>query len=253
MKKLFCCAFFTVMFLVGAFSTELSAEDRKPSWAVDATAGLFSDYMWRGFNLYDGTSIQPALNVAYSSAWGETTGNLWMHLSGENDNGPEKFTELDATISHAITFEPVTVKVGAVWYTYPDDDDNIDNTGEFFGSVSLDDGEYNSLITLSPTLSVYHDYDEYDAQYYELGLSHKFESDTMGKGFAFTPYVAVGFASNAEKYYADNGIVQATYGVAFEANVGDVVVAPSINRTSELDDNAKSEFWFGTNFTYSFQ
>lgn len=245
-------SFLAVLSLLAVSISSAQAEESKGPWAVDASVGLFSDYMWRGFNLYDGTSIQPALNVAYDSDWGQTSGNLWMHLSGENDNGPEKFTELDATIAHAITFEPLTLKVGAVWYTYPDDDDNIDNTGEFFGVVSLDDSELNGVFTLSPTVSVYHDYDEYDAQYYELGLSHAFATDALGEGFEVTPFVAFGFASNAEKYYADDGVVQATYGVSLNAQVGDLAVVPTIARTSEMDDNAKSEFWFGTNFTYSF-
>lgn len=224
--------------------------DEEKAWALDLAVGTFSDYMFRGFNLYDGTSIQPSATLSWNTGYGTVSGNLWMHLSGEGDRQEEKFTELDETIAYQTSWDPVTLKVGHVWYTYPADSDDITESAEFFATAVIDDSSFNPLLPLSPTLSVYHDYDAFDAQYYELGLSHAFTWDALGEGFNFTPFVAFGFASSAEGVYTENGLVQVTCGTSFTAQIGDVAVVPSLNYTFESDDSAVNEFWTGVSFAY---
>ena len=228
------------------------ADGESKPWSVNAATAVFSDYMFRGFNLYDGTSIQPSVGAKYDTGMGTVGGSLWMHLSGEGDRQEEKFTELDETLTYSVAFGPATVQVGNVWYTYPDDTDAIKDSAEVFGVLSVDDSEFNSVFTLTPTLSVYHDYREYDAQYYELGISHPLTPKWLGEGFNVTPFAAFGFASNAEKVYNDNGLVQITWGLSSTVPLGIFSLTPSVNYTHKIDDATVNELWFGTTLAVSF-
>ena len=223
----------------------IKAEEEAKPWHVDTSVSFLSDYMFRGFNLYPGSSIQPSITGGYDTGYGEVSANLWMHISAEGGgtDKPEPFTEIDETLRYTYATEEMAFSVGLAWYTYPDSDDDIASTGEAFASIA-----FNGLV--NPVFSVYHDYDEFDAQYYELGFSHTFEE--VADGVSLTPYVGFGFASNSEKLYADDGFVQTTTGLSLSVPVGEVSLVPSVNYTFEADDNAVNQFWFGFAVNYSF-
>jgi hypothetical protein len=227
-----------------------TAEESESPFSVDFNTYIASDYMFRGQNLYDGTSVQPSVGVNYDSDFGTLSALGWAHFSAEGDRQEEKFTEVDATLSYSYTFDPLTVSIGNSWYTYPRSKDEIDNTAEAFITLIFDDTEYSPFL-LTPTVSVFHDYEEFDNQYYELGLSHTFEVGSDANPFVFTPFAAFGFASNAEKIYEDNGLVQITWGVSWEFESGDVSVVPNLSYTHKIDDNTVNEFWFGLSFGFS--
>jgi Bacterial protein of unknown function (Gcw_chp) len=221
------------------------AEEAEKSWRVDTSIGVFSDYMFRGTNLYSGSSIQPSVTGTYNLGFGEISGNLWMHLSGEGGGAgkPEPYTELDETLRYTYSAEDYVFSTGFAWYTYPDSSDNIHSTNEVFVSFAV-----NTLLT--PRLTAFHDYDEYDAQYYELGLSHKFEKILADA--SLTPYTGFGFASNAEKLYAEDGLVQVTVGTSLSIPLENFSIVPNINYTFESDSAAVNQLWFGTSLNYSF-
>ena len=233
--------------LLAAFSTTpvRAEETTEQPWGVETSVDVFSDYMFRGLNLYPGSSIQPQVTGSYTTEFGTLSGNVWAHLSAEGGDaeGVDAFTEIDGTLSYTYDAEAFSFSVGHIWYTFPDDDDDIDDTAEVFGSLTL-----NTL--LSPTLTVYHDYDEFDTQYYELGLSHTFEA--IAGEASLTPEVEFGFGTDTEKVYADNGFIQSTVGLSLDVPVGDLSVTPNVHYTFEADDNAVNEFWFGTALGYSF-
>lgn len=232
--------------LIALSSPTIASAEQDRSVTVDTSVAVLTDYMFRGFNLYDGTSIQPSTNLNYKTEVGTFTGGLWFHLPGEGDRQSEKFTELDATLKYAHSIGPVAFTIGNVWYTYPNEGDNeILDTAEMFATVS-----YDTLFT--PTLSFYHDWDEFDAQYYEFGLSHKLTAETLGEGFNVTPFVAFGFASSADNVYDDDGLVHVTYGMYSTVSLGDITLTPSVNYTSKVDDATVNEFWAGISFAYSF-
>ena len=236
----------TVMLVMIFMFPQVSPANAQDSnWSFNLSSGFYSDYMFRGFNLYDGVSIQPSATVAHSfGEFGVLSGNVWAHLSAEGDRQDEKFTEVDYTLNYSVSLGILELGVGHIWFTFPRDDDMISDTAEFFGSLSVD-------TFLNPSLSVYHDYQDFDAQYYELGLSHTLECSYLGEGFNITPFVNFGFASNAEKVYEDSsGLVQVTYGAYFDLALGDIAVSPSLNYTSQVDDATQNEFWIGVAFNY---
>lgn len=229
------------LFTVGAFAEEAASK----RWTVDTSAALYNVYMFRGQKLFDAQSLQPSLTGNYDTGMGIVSGNLWMHLSGSNDNDPERFTELDETIKYSNTFGDFGFAVGNVWYTYPDSSDDIDSSKEVFASLS-----HNSFFT--PTLSFYHDYDLYDTNYFELGFSHAFEEIAQGSDATLTPFAAFGFASNAEKIYEDDGLEFVNVGATLTAPIGAASIAPTINYSFKVDDNTINQLWFGVAINYSF-
>jgi hypothetical protein len=238
-----------VMVGISSFAVPAQSEDAAPGsdLKVDLAAGFFTDYMFRGFTMYDGAVVQPSIKASYDlKELGSVSASAWSSIVAESNRKANSFTEVDYTLSWTKQFGDISVSLGHIWYTYPyDKADVFPATEEFFGSVA-----YNTLLT--PTLTVYHDYDAFDAQYYELGLSHRIESAALGEGFNVTPFAALGFASNAEKVYHDDGLVQVTTGVSSELHLGDIVVTPSLNYTFESDQNLVNNFWSGVNFAYSF-
>lgn len=225
------------------------AEEAEKALTLDNSVAFLTDYMFRGFNLYDGTSIQPTTTLSFDTGFGVISGNLWMHLSAEGDRQAEKFTELDETISYAYTFGSLTAKTGFLWYTYPNSDDDINDTSEFFAGLSLDDSEM-SPFSLSPSLTYYRDYREFLTSYFELTLSHEIETDAVGKGFNVTPYVTLGF-NDGGAVYEDDGLEFIATGVSFAATLGDISLTPSLNYSFEIDDATTNEFWVSVAFGYS--
>ena len=224
-------------------TSAVADEPEESAFAVDFAVDFYSDYMFRGQNLYPGTSIQPS--IAPSISLGDL-GNLsaltWFHFSGDGrTNGVDEFFEYDQTFSYDYTYDLVTLSVGHVWYTYPEDE--IATTAEIIGTVSVD-------TVLSPTLAFYHDYREFDSEYYELTLSHKFSFEKAVD--SVTPFVNVGFATNAEKIYGeDDGYVQTTFGVSAEVPLGPVVVQPRIAYTDGDAQLTVDEFFMGFSVVYS--
>lgn len=222
------------------------ADSPEKAWEVTLSSDFMSDYMFRGFNFHDGACIQPSIGATYALGdIGLLGGNVWAHLPAEGDHQDEKFTELDHTLRYDMEFGPVSFGVGHLWYTYPRDSDDIENTAEYFASVSLD-------TILKPYLAFYNDYDLFDAQYYLLGFSHTLNWAVLGDGFNVTPYVDFGFGSNAEKVYSDDsGLMHVTYGMSFALALGDISVTPKLSYTSAVDDATVNEFSLGISFIYS--
>jgi hypothetical protein len=229
------------------FGTNVIADDKSPL-SGSAAVAFNSDYMFRGFQNYDGTSIQPTGTVNYDTGMGTLSGSVWAHISAESNQQQDKLTEVDYTATYTFALENTTLKLGHIWYTYPEDRDGVFvDTKEFYGTVAFNDAEWNPLISLNPSLTVYNDYDFLNGgQYYELSFSHLFEFGAGDKAWNLTPYVTFGFASNSEKIYANNGLVQTTLGASTTIPWGELTVTPSVNYTAESDDNTRNEFWFGT-------
>jgi hypothetical protein len=218
------------------------AEDEK-AWSVDTSVGLFSDYMWRGFNLFNGASIQPSVGVNYDTGYGVVTGSGWMHISADQESGVERFTETDYTLKYSIDVDKFSLSAGNIWYRYMSG--NVVQTEELFASVAYD------CEMLNPVFTAYRDTGAFENWYYEATISHEF-GGILGSEATLTPYSTFGFASNAEKVYADSGLAQVTVGAALAMDVGPLTVAPNANYTFESDDNTVNNFWVGTNFSYSF-
>lgn len=223
--------------------TATAEEDKKP-WSVDTSVGLYSSYMWRGFRLYDGLSIQPSVTGSVDTGYGTLSANGWMHLTGDSHKRSERFTEFDGTLKYENQFGPVTIGAGHIWYVYSDYGDGTENPNseEFFGTVAVD-------VPLTPTLTVYEDYDLTDSQFYELAVSHEFA--VFGDETAITPYASFGFASNGGGYKKE-GLEEVTIGASTSLPFGPLSFDPTVNYTFAVDEYAVNQLWAGLVLSYSF-
>lgn len=244
-KRVITLGLASAAFLVFA-GTAIAEEQNESPLELTLSTDVVSDYVFRGTNVFEGTAFQPFAGLTYALSEEDAIGgSIWGHIPGESGhrNGT-KFVETDYTLSYEHSFGPFSVGAGHVWYLYPDDgDEDLEETAEFFGSIGLD-------TFLSPRFAIYEDYDAFDMQYYELSLSQRLGGEEAGE-LNLTPYVNFGFASNAEKAYDENGLVQVTTGVATDLKAGDLVITPSFHQTFKIDDATVNEFWFKVGIAYS--
>jgi hypothetical protein len=135
------------------------------------TSDYYSKYIWRGQVLSNKSVLQPAMSA---SAYG-TTLSVWGNMNLTNsdkivpDNGGE-FSEFDFTLDYTAAVpgvENLNFSAGAIYYRFPNQ--AYHPTAEVYGGLSLSDG------ILSPSIKLYHDVDEIDGTYIQLGLGHTFE------------------------------------------------------------------------------
>lgn len=225
-------------------SVVVAEEAAQGPWSANLDVGLFTDYMFRGQNLYDGFSIQPAARISYDLGdYGSISNSVWMHLSGDPHEPPNKYTELDEVITYDVDFDGVSFAAGVLWYTYPGYSDEIASTREYSAVLSFD-------APLNPVVSFFHDDKEFKAQYYEIAFSESFDGGLFDSEISITPFAAFGFVTNAEGLYENNGFVQSTIGVSLDIPVGPVAMKPTVNYTFESDSTVDDGFWGGLTLSY---
>lgn len=226
-----------------------SDEDDYQNWGLQVSAGVYSDYMFRGKTVYRGTSIQPSVTGWYDfEELGALSFNVWSHVSGETTEPPEKFTELDTTFSYDVTLlDYVNFSAGFIMYRFPGESGRISDTNEYYLGIGAN-------IIGNPTITFYNDFDIGRYQYATLSFRESFDIEEVADGFVLTPYTAFGFAFNANDgpvFYFDNGLVHVDVGVLADIPLWRFILTPSLNYTFEADDGANNEFWFGLELSYS--
>jgi hypothetical protein len=141
----------------------------EPAVTGTATVGVFSKYIFRGYELSRGSIVvQPALTLNYdgfsASYWGNVDTNEdeagtqnWV----PDRPGKKSFNESDLTLSYSRSFGKLGLTGGYIYYGTK----YADETEELFVSAS-----YDTL--LKPTIAVYRDITAYPGTYINLALSH---------------------------------------------------------------------------------
>lgn len=237
-------------FLVGATaSTALAAESENPS--LDLSIGLYSKYVWRGYELSkDSIVVQPSLTASYEgfgfNLWGNLDTDQSLDIYSENG---ANWNETDMTVSYDGSYGMMGYTLGYIYYGL----EGAKDSQEVYGSVCLD-------TLLSPTLTVYREFSNYPGWYTTLGISHSFAlSDKVSLDLgAQASYLVVDDAStladpgNSGDAYSDfhDGLISAAvtipvtqyvtvtpelyYSFALNSTASDVMKASS---ASGHDDN----------------
>ncbi|MFA7535645.1 MAG: hypothetical protein WCY68_06125 [Desulfuromonadales bacterium] len=135
----------------------------------DVYVSVFSDYIWRGFDLTgeDNFVIQPGADVSV----GSFTVSWWGNFS-ENTG---EMNEVDLTLDYRLDInDRIAVSFGNILY----DIDGATDTHEIYAGLGV-----NAL--LSPSLFLYYDYDEFDGNIFAvLSIGHSFDvTDSLGLNF----------------------------------------------------------------------
>jgi hypothetical protein len=141
------------------------AEEEKPT--ADLSVSALSKYVWRGFELSkDSIVLQPSMTVGYKgfgfNLWGNLDTDQHEFVAVENENS-SSWTETDMTLSYDASCSFADYGVGYIYYAV----EGYPNTQEIYASATL-------KTLLSPSLTIYRDYDALPGWYLTVGISHSF-------------------------------------------------------------------------------
>ena len=234
---------FTVAALILAVATVATITPAQAFEAsADAYIGVYSKYLWRGFDLSedDDFVVQPGADVSV----GGFTMSWWANISEDTGNMNEVDWVLDYSTDLSDMF---SLSVGNIFY----DVDGVEDTNELYVSGTVN-------VLLSPALTVYYDYDEFKTVYTTLGVSHGFDfSEQLSLGLGATAsYLADdedGFGTDDDWFH--NLELSASVDYAATENIG---VSLSALFSTPLSDEAEDitgiddEGTVGINVTYAF-
>lgn len=218
-------------------SSSLTAEE---TFGLQSSAALVSDYVWRGYNLYDGLAVQPTLTGTMTNDFWGGSNTVYAEVAGlwslEGEEEPDKFSEIDFSLGNEYTIEDLTLSGGISWYRYPDPSDVFDPSSEIYVAFSYE-------TYLNPHLTASHDYKRYDGTTIEGILSESLHLGHLGGEVSLVPSVHTVFAAKAPKLYNNNGLTAITYGVSVSFEYNTMVVEPGIFNTRSHDDWTDNEWW----------
>jgi hypothetical protein len=142
------------------FLVSTSTASAGEGFAGSLYGSVNSMYLWRGFDLSPDSDfvVQPGLDLSYN---GFRVG-LWANY----DEDSSKINETDITLEYSFDIDTVSLTIGNTSYLM----DEAEDTNELYLGATLN-------ILLSPTLTIYYDWDESDETgiFLTAGVSHSFE------------------------------------------------------------------------------
>jgi len=232
-KKMIVAGVLTLSILTAGIPAAM-AEEEAPS--ADFSVGLYSKYIWRGYELSnDSMVIQPSLSLSYMGFGA----NLWASLDTDfYDENTHKWFETDLTLSYDGAYEKLGYGVGWIYYAINADGDA--DSQEFYGTLSLD-------VLLNPSLTIYYDTDNFQGDWYALlAIGHSFplsEAISLDLGLSGGYYfINDGIAPGDDYSELHDGILSAS--VSFP--VGEyVTITPELYWSFPLSSKAK-DFYVAT-------
>lgn len=181
------------------------AEEDKPTANLSLSA--LSKYVWRGFEYSkDSIVLQPSMTVAYkgfsANVWGNEDLDVYHSPVASEPVDTNNWTETDLTLAYDWSVGPLGLTAGYIYYSLIGFDSQ-----EVFGRATL-----RTLLT--PTLTVYRDYDHFAGWYVTLGVSHSVPlTKEIGLNLgAQVGYLSADDASSCQEY---NGVGNAVPNEAY--------------------------------------
>jgi opacity protein-like surface antigen len=238
MKKLILSLMIT-MILFSAASTAIAAVET----SGDAYAGVYSKYVWRGFDLSQDDSIvvQAGTNISF----GNFTVSWWGNMS-ENSG---ELNEVDVVLDYSTDLsDMISVSIGNIFYEL---DGGFNDSNEAYLSFGLN-------LPLSPTATVYYDYDEFDTIYTTLGIGHDIElSEALALSLGATGSYLFddvnGYGTKQEWLHNLELSAGADYAINDLVSVGaSVLYSAPLSEKAKRNTGIREEFTGGAAVTLSF-
>jgi len=173
----------TALMMIFLLPSNILAEEAPEA---SADIAVVSKYVWRGFELSDDSMvIQPSITVSHKGFSFNLWGNLDTDFYTTNDSD---FNETDMTLSYATGLGPIGLDMGYIYYALEGAD-----TEEIYLSMGID-------TVLSPSLTVYRDFDEFQGWYINLGISHSID---ISDGMTLDLGGSVGYMSVDDTTYSE--------------------------------------------------
>jgi len=246
LRKTSMCIYILMVLFGGAFYSW--AEEESPT--ASGSMSFLSKYMWRGYELSDGSLIvQPSMTLAYKG-FGF---NTWGNLDTSPADGGAALNETDLTVSYDTSKGPFGLGAGYIYYGL----DSADDTQEFYLKTS-----YATILT--PTLIMYKDFKAFPGYYFSLGLSHSFsltDAVALSLSGAFGYYISnddeIVEAGTDDKYSGlQDGLLSASLSIPVAKYFS---LSPTVSYAFPLSDKAEDslgisggEFFGGVVLSFSF-
>jgi len=199
---------------------------------LDAEAALLSSYVWRGFELADGVSVQPSLTLGLGSSGFSL--NVWGSAALQDRDALEAADELDFTLNYdGAIGESAGFSLGYIQYTIPNAPEGYKHTEEFYAALGLGS-------VLAPYLFAAYDFGLTDGLYLSAGVAPEI---ALGESAALALDGLVALSDYVDGFAFHH--VQATASVGFAA--GALTITPTAGFSYAADEiNAdNSGFWAG--------
>ena len=208
--------------------------------AVSGQIDLVSRYIWRGFDLLpdNHAAIQPALTIDLGASGFSL--NAWSSFALTERAVFKSFDEIDLTLSYAFKVAAGwELSAGFIHYGYWFADDfkfKVNTSLEVYATVVKTD------LPLSPTLSVYYDFNLGSGLYVTLGGSHELK---VNEKMSLEAGGLIGF--NSRQYIDKTGFSDIDLYVKLPLTMGKLTLTPSLNVMIPLlnEVNKDTEIWFG--------
>ncbi len=204
---------------------------------VDAEVSGVSKYIWRGMEVNEDFVIQPSITASVGpvsfNVWGNMDTTDYGEEAGYGDESGE-FTEIDLTFDYSYSYKIVTLNLGIINYTFPNSVG--ESTYEGYLSIGL-----NTF--LSPTLSLYYDFDEINGFYGNFGISHSFNFSKI-VSLDLSTSIGYGDSDFNKGYFGENssGFVDFNLGTSLNIKVNKyITITPFINYSSIIDDDLRAK------------
>ena len=167
-----------------------------------------------------GAGVQ--VDKLYFNVWGS------MDLTKHSNDEEMEFTEFDYSIDYTDTLtEGIDYSLGLIYYSFP----SANNTMEVYGGLSFD-------TVLSPSITVYYDFDEINSTYVSAGIGQSFE---VADGVALDCSASLGWGSKGytADYWGtadgDSAMQDLTVSLAMPIELGSWTLTPSVTYVSLID------------------
>jgi hypothetical protein len=238
---------------------------------LSVTAGLFSDYIWRGLSLTNKPVLQPDVSLSFTAGKATITGGGWANIElGRYDDADEiseggglgsfDLTEFDPYAEVSFPAGKATIAGGITGYIYPNDAGLTSdaNTWELYGTVSVE-------APLTPTFGIWYDIDEIKGAYLEASVSHALPvtpTITLDLGALAGFSAGQGIPDDPDESFNfnDDGLSHLDFSVGSTFTAGSVSIAPTVHVLYNNDDFTKVtsatsdsdvKVWFGVSFGWA--
>jgi hypothetical protein len=213
---------------------------------LDLGLATSTDYIVRGYNLYDGASLQPSIatRMPLTEKIDFSTG-VWSQIALEGDTETDKFIETDLYAIFGFDLPYVRQEIGAYWYKYPSGSDFFDTSSEFYSLTEFD-------IYANPSLSVFHDYLRYEATYFGLSVSPVIAENIFCQECSLVGSATTHFGTREYRLYETPGYAGYTMTLSLEIPLKGYTLLPLVGYNKGNDAWTDTEYWCSLGISYSF-
>jgi uncharacterized protein (TIGR02001 family) len=208
-----------------------------------ADATLVSRYIWRGFDTIE--DDRPAIQPSVTFTLGQS--GVWLNLWSAVALADTDFVELDLIAGYdRVLSDEITLSAGLGYFTFPSMPhypDKNSTSPEVYAGITA------SSLPLTPSVTLYYDFNVGDGLYATLSLSR--DVPVKSKTIHFS--VLAGYTRQYQDFGVDPGFSDICLGVSTDISLKRVNLSPSLNYVIVPNDtiNDEDEFWAGLMIRWS--